>query len=196
MSTINPSEDVYFKMACDFLVDNKEWYLKRFAYAACELWLCAEICNILNFDHASSFSTLASNKFCFNEDAKRDLTVYDSQTGGVLSHIEVKLLYPGYSLSKRASKITELFSKIEGNKQRKVDSGWFFIIWISTNCRSYKTSEAFFDDAFSEIKYWMEKSDVDYCLSEYGMIDVIGDHFLWRNEEKEVIVKAIAINRN
>jgi hypothetical protein len=153
----------------------------------------------LNFDHKSSFLNVKVNKFCFNDDSKRDLTVYEStsvNTANILSHIEVKLLYPAYSLSKRTSKITELLSKIECNKNRVADSGWFFIIWTSVNRGHYKSSDAFFDDALSDIRFWVEKSHSSYHLSSCGMTNIINGCFDWRGDKKEIIVKAVAINSN
>jgi hypothetical protein len=41
MSGFGLSDDIYLTMVCDFLKEKQDWYLKRFGYAACELWLCS-----------------------------------------------------------------------------------------------------------------------------------------------------------
>ncbi|KHS78711.1 MULTISPECIES: hypothetical protein [Pectobacterium] len=195
MSDSDLAEDVYLKMVCDFLRDNQEWYLKRFGYAACELWLCSEICNILNFDHNASLDKL--NKFCFNEIEKRDLTIYENTANGLakmLSHIEVKLLYPAYQKSKKKGKLDELVKKLSSDSEKLGKSGWIFMVWTSANAGSYKESSDFFNDAFEEIKKYFDMKNNDYVTSSFGVIDIIGDVFGWRGGEKEIIVKAIAVN--
>lgn len=41
----------YLDSVVSYIKEKEDWYLKRFGYAACELWFCVEACNILNFDH-------------------------------------------------------------------------------------------------------------------------------------------------
>lgn len=41
----------YLDNIASYIKEKESWYLKRFGYAACELWFCVEACNILNFDH-------------------------------------------------------------------------------------------------------------------------------------------------
>lgn len=189
--------DIYLNRVCDFLKEKKEWYLPRFGYSACELWLCSEICNILNFDHELSFHKTQSNLFCFNEDRKRDLTVYESITENkynISSHVEVKLLYPAYSKKKVNTKLCELEKSLYRNAVRSGDNGWIFIIWTSAKTGNYKDGDSFFEEMHSNIKCWVEKNEIKYSLSEQGLIYIFGDEFDWRGIKKEIIVKAVAIN--
>ncbi|GKW13750.1 hypothetical protein PEC301899_40320 [Pectobacterium carotovorum subsp. carotovorum] len=194
MSDDNLAEEVYFKMVCDFLRDNNKWYLKRFGYAACELWLCSEICNILNFDHDLSFNNTEEDKICFNEDKKRDLTVYESSSDKILSHIEVKLLYPSYTRSKRKEKMYELEKKLSRDMAKPGDSGWIFMIWTSANHKRYIDRNAFFDESISDINEYINESHMPYAVSQLDVINIFDDEFDWRRGKKRLTVKAIAIN--
>lgn len=182
--------DQYLNDVCAFFRENQDWYLTRFGYAACELWLCAEICNILNFDHPSAFAKQGSKKFCFNEDKRRDLTIYDDaiQSGHISSHIEVKLLYPSYSAKKKKTKLHELIKK-------QANSEWIFMIWTSTWSGSFKNKHDFFTAALADIADYAHEYPVGNTLSQSAAIDVIDGTFDWRDVRKEIAVKAISLNR-
>lgn len=190
-------KDIYFERVCCYFSEKKEWYSKRFSYSACELWLCVEACNILNFDHEKAFCLEEERKYCFNEDAKRDLTIYNTFTDEVISHIEVKLLYPSYSLSKSNKKIQEVFDKFKNNKANDECnlSGWFFLIWSSLNTGSYITSEKFFSDKMNQIKLMAEKDEC-FSFNENNLTHVLEDVFKWKEGTKEIIVKAIYVENS
>lgn len=183
----------YLDNIASYIKEKESWYLKRFGYAACELWFCVEACNILNFDHPLySFEKTGSGKFCFNEDDRRDITVYNKDQT-IDSHIEVKLLYPSYATSKTNKKINEVFDKfdtykIKGNEIRE---GWFILIWSSSNRGKYKESESdkFFYDAIENIK----NRNINNSISEYSILSILDNSFKWRSYDKEIIVKATKI---
>lgn len=190
-------KDIYFERVCEYFSNHKKWYSKRFSYSACELWLCVEACNILNFDHEKAFSLSEDSKYCFNEDAKRDLTIYNTLNDEVISHIEVKLLYPSYSLSKSNMKIQEVFDKFKNKKANEQCnlSGWFFLIWSSLNKGAYITSEKFFNDKVNQIKLMTDENE-NFSFDESNYTHVLEDVFKWKEGTKEIIVKAIYVKNN
>lgn len=184
----------YLDSVVSYIKEKEDWYLKRFGYAACELWFCVEACNILNFDHPLySFEKKGNGKFCFNEDDRRDITIYNKDQT-IDSHIEVKLLYPSYSPSKTNKKINEVFDKFDAYKikENELREGWFIFIWSSSNRGKYKEGEAdkFFNDMIEKIK----SSNTNDSISDYVVLPVLDNSFKWRSYDKEIIVKAININ--
>lgn len=180
----------YLHNVVSYIKEKEDWYLKRFGYAACELWFCVEACNILNFDHPLySFEALNNGKFCFNEDDKRDITIYNRDQS-IDSHIEVKLLYPAYGQSKTNKKINEVFDKFNTYplKRDEKREGWFILIWSSANRGSHKEddSEGFFNDAIERITSLNQSS-------ELSVMDVLNNSFKWRSYSKQIIVKAVKI---
>lgn len=183
----------YLDNVVSYIKEKDDWYLKRFGYAACELWFCVEACNILNFDHSiNSFEKTDNGKFCFNEDDRRDITIYNNDQS-IDSHIEVKLLYPSYAPSKTNNKINEIFDKFDTYKiiKNEIREGWFILIWSSLNRGKYKEGEAdkFFNDTIEKIK----NRDINNSVSEYVVLPVLDNSFKWRSYDKEIIVKAIKI---
>lgn len=183
----------YLDNIASYIKEKESWYLKRFGYAACELWFCVEACNILNFDHPLySFEKTDNGKFCFNEDDKRDITIYNKDQT-IDSHIEVKLLYPSYTPSKTNKKIDEVFNKFNEYKikNNELREGWFILIWSSSNRGKYKENEAdkFFNDTIEKIK----NKNINDSVAEYIVLPVLDNSFKWRSYDKEIIVKAIKI---
>lgn len=182
------SSELYLHNVVSYIKENEDWYLKRFGYAACELWFCVEACNILNFDHSLySFEALNNGMFCFNEDDKRDITIYNRDQS-INTHIEAKLLYPAYGLSKSNKKINEVFDKfdtykIKGNEKRE---GWFILVWSSLNKGKYKEneSECFFNNNIKRIAEMSKNSEII-------VLDVLNNRFKWRSYNKEIIVKVV-----
>ncbi|WKS82447.1 hypothetical protein ACSYAF_06635 [Edwardsiella tarda] len=67
-------------------------YASRFILSSCEQWLSAEICGLINDKyHDESHGRF----FCYNEDAKRDITFYicdEHDSPEIKEHVEVKLI--------------------------------------------------------------------------------------------------------
>jgi len=194
-------EDVYFKGVCEFIKERQDWYSTRFSYASCELWLCVEACSILNFDHSILALTKdQDNMFCYNEDDKRDLTIYKSDTEKQVAHIEAKLLYSGYSYLRSRQKIDEVFDKfnktIDNEKNTNaLKSGWIFMIWSSTKKGRYKNPDDFFNDSLRNIKESIEERHEFFVLDESKMMNVIDKEFDWRDDYKRIIVKAVYVSK-
>lgn len=190
-------QDVYFKRMSDFIKSNQEWYGKRFSYSACELWLCVEICNILNFDHPTlSFVKTGENKCCFNEDNKRDLSIYNDDLRTMENHIEVKLLYPSYGKIKSELKINEVFDKFNNNIIEGVScSGWFFFIWSSLKKGSFENAEDFFKYKEEQVKE-IAKKNKNFKNAIPEIENILTHSFSWRNTEKEIVVKAMSLKND
>ncbi|MEY0629967.1 hypothetical protein AB7441_23730, partial [Providencia rettgeri] len=135
-----------FRYLCEYLANKNSHYGSRFNYASCELWLCQEACQIINFGDRNYHLNPEIPFFCYNEDKKRDLSFYTIDDKGepkLISHIEVKLIYPT-SISDKTSKIKELVDKLMNAKNaNSIKSGWIFLIWTN----NYKEDcEKFFTD--------------------------------------------------
>lgn len=187
-------QDIYLKRVCDFIASKKEWYGKRFGYSACELWLCVEACNILNFDSDASFSNNKENKCCFNEDGKRDLSIYDDELNIIANHIEVKVLYPSYGAKKSENKIKEVFDKFNMSDSACSENlhGWFFLVWSSMNKASFSSPEDFFAKSIQKIENLVIK-DTNFSGNKLETMPVLSEIFKWRDTEKEIVVQAVSI---
>jgi len=187
-------QDIYLKRVCEFIASKKEWYGKRFGYSACELWLCVEACNILNFDSDASFVNNKENKCCFNEDGKRDLSIYDDELNIIANHIEVKVLYPSYGSAKSENKIKEVFDKFNINDSACSENlhGWFFLIWSSMNKGSFLSPENFFSQTIQKIEN-LAVNDRNFAGNKLEMIPVLKEIFKWRGADKEIVVQAVSV---
>ena len=174
-------QDIYLKRVCDFIASKKEQYGKRFGYSACELWLCVEACNILNFDSDASFANNKESKCCFNEDGKRDLSIYDDELNIIANHIEVKMLYPSYGSAKSKNKINEVFDKFNSSAPAcaKNLAGWFFLIWSSMNKGTFEYSEDFFEKSIRQIED-LAVGDDNFRDNKTEVLPVLKENFKWR----------------
>lgn len=186
--------DIYLRQVCDFIASKKEWYGKRFGYSACELWLCVEACNILNFDSDTSFANNKENKCCFNEDGKRDLSIYDDELNIIASHIEVKVLYPSYGHAKSKNKIKEVFDKFNMDDSPCSENlhGWFFLIWSSMNKGSFSSPEDFFAKNIQKIEDLVIVNN-KFAGNRLETLPFLKETFKWRDTEKEIIVQAVSV---
>ncbi|WP_206744033.1 hypothetical protein, partial [Vibrio cyclitrophicus] len=180
-----------------YMRENSLSYLHQFNFSACELWLCNEICKILNFDVENSVSSLRK-EFVYNEDNKRDISIYNETSElKLLEHIEVKVVYPTNKLTHKINWLDSLKNKLEGSSN--VSScglnGWVFYVW--TSCDKYKKLYpdplTFFQRDAYDIS---QKLGSEYVsVSEFQCLDIIDDNFLWRGEEKRIVVKGMAFNK-
>ena len=190
-------EDIYFRSVCRFIKEREMWYATRFSYASCELWLCVEACNIINFDD-EDMALSKKDMFCYNEDNKRDLTIYKNNTEEKIAHIEVKLLYSGYSYLKSRNKIDEVFDKFNktfDNENETLESGWIFMIWSSSKCGSNKNPDDFFKNSMKNIKESIEERSEGFSIDDSHLVGVIDKEFKWRNDYKRIIVKAVYVSK-
>lgn len=173
-------------------------YFPRFNYAACELWLCTELCHIINFGELNLHSESKGDIFIYNEDCKRDLTLYSDGLNSKpkkLLHIEAKIIYPS---SGRYNTIKDLCNKL--NRTRTSDyiqEGWVYLVWT----QHYGIQpDNFFDDRIKWMKEAIESNDFidkhgNKLKAIYSEIHEICDGELrWRGSEKRIIVKAIAFS--
>ena len=173
-------------------------YLPRFNYAACELWLCTELCHIINFEGLNLHTDSNGEVFIYNEDCKRDLTLYSdghSSPPQKLLHIEAKVIYP---TSGCKNDIQNLCNKL--NKSRNsayMQEGWVYLVWTENhNIRP----DRFFNDRIDKLKQTIESNkatleDGNNLTSVCSDVHEICDgNICWRGSKKRIIVKAIAFS--
>lgn len=184
----------FFEDVCAYFKNNESRYISNFNFSACELWLCNEICKVINFDLKLQESSKGS-LFCYNEDQKRDLSIYTSRPDGyaeLLEHIEVKLIYPT-TKSKSDIYQDDLINKIicthKGSHQV---SGWVFFIWTDHYKGKY-TPENFTADKVDNFKQSIADRVLD--LQVNNLHHIIDDYIHWRGEEKRIVVNALTITQ-
>ncbi|WP_139355419.1 hypothetical protein [Edwardsiella tarda] len=176
-------------------------YASRFILSSCEQWLSAEICGLINDKyHDESHGRF----FCYNEDAKRDITFYicdEHDSPEIKEHVEVKLIYP-LQASKRKSAIDSLINKVSTCHQDLIHErnkypveGWLFLVWTSYYEDRYSPND-FFSIAESEIKnaYCDELKEISSAsFTTPKIVDFCHSEIKWRGKNISIIVKAIAL---
>ena len=189
-----------FNQTSSLLNARAEHYLPRFNYSACELWLCTEICHLVNYDDGKLQALSAGDNFIYNEDYKRDLTLYaagKSDRPTILLHIEVKLIYP-VSRSGFNESIDSLCLKLKNSYHGNYhQEGWVYLVWT----QHYAISPEIFFASRSE---WIQThlaektraDDNNNLLSLFctGLQDIADGTINWRGEEKRIVVKALAFS--
>ncbi len=185
---------------CQYIWDHNEHYAKRFNFAACERWICTEICHIANFD--LGFNAMAVHEdlqySLYDEDEKRDLSLYQGYGNNALliKHIEVKVVYP---LDGNESKwFRPLLTAMRNSliKQNDVE-GWVFLVWTSGVKKKEKYRSP--DDFFNSIKKYL-KTERSQALLEHvfipdmNFLPVAETNFIWCGGPKRIVVKALRIN--
>lgn len=194
--------NVAFNDVIEYIKENPEKYIYNFNFSACELWLCNEICRILNFENSKGI-VKDDKEFAYNEDHKRDLSIYKSinkNKSNLLEHIEVKIVYPSQFLHHQNNWLDSLFNKLDCSSTKKMAHngyhGWVFFVWTSDD--KYKKilpdSDSFFTRDTSFIH---DKIGFRYT-SETGFrcVDILDDSFMWRGEEKRIVVKGMQFTKN
>lgn len=189
-----------FTHSCAMLNARGEHYLPRFNYSACELWLCTELCHLINYDGGQLQVLSGGDYFIYNEDYKRDLTLYGQGTTHrptILSHIEVKLIYP-IARSGFNEAIDSLYLKLKNAYHNDYhQEGWVYLIWTE----HYSLSpEAFFASRIE----WIQSHLAERTVSDSenrplspiytGVQDIVDGAINWRGEEKRIVVKAMAFS--
>lgn len=170
-------------------------YASRFILSSCEQWLSAEMCGLINDKyHEMSLGRF----FCYNEDAKRDITFYvcnENNSPKIKGHAEVKLIYPLHT-SKRKVSIKNLIDKIaKHNRPEYPVEGWFFLVWNSYYEDKY-TSNDFFSIVESEIEKSVLEEHKKINLPSYDitqMVDFCDSEIKWRGRNISIKVKAIPV---
>ncbi|ROP62231.1 hypothetical protein EDF81_0714 [Enterobacter sp. BIGb0383] len=189
-----------FNQSSLMLNDRSTHYYPRFNYSACELWLCTELCHLINFEEGNLHTASDGEVFIYNEDYKRDLTLYQSGTTNqpeMVKHIEVKVLYP-VTRSGFEDSVENLYQKLK--KSLHADSsqeGWIYLVWT----QHYRVSA---DDFFASRIEWLKEhlavkalfNDNNTRLNPLysGLRDICDGSIIWRGEEKRIVVKAIAFS--
>lgn len=189
-----------FDYSSQLLMSKPENYYSRFNYASCELWLCTEICHAINHEGQGLQQVSQGDFFLYNEDYKRDLTLYSSGralTPKIETHIEMKVVYP-VSKAKCLESMENLFNKLARsfNFGHQLE-GWVYLVWT----QHYNlTPDDFFDSRISWIQEKIKsKGKVDEQsnkkMTYFSEIKTIADGILkWRGMDKRIIVKAIAFS--
>ena len=189
-----------FTSSSDILKSHSDHYFPRFNYSACELWLCTEICHIINAGEQGLQQRSRGKVFLYNEDKKRDLTLYSSgetKKPVIEKHIEVKVIYP-VSKSKFGSSIYSLCKKLSKTLDATYPlEGWVYLVWT----QHYKISpDEFFETrldwlttAVNEKEYFGD-SGKQYQPVFSEIKEIAEACLTWRGQEKRIIVKAIAFS--
>lgn len=189
-----------FAQASLMMQKKSEHYFSRFNYSACELWLCTEICQIINFDDGNLQGASRGEWFLYNEDYKRDITLYSNGTENtpkISSHIEVKLIYPTVR-SKFENAIESLYKKLHSSYNHGyVQEGWVYLVWT----QSYSTpSEDFFESREAWIREIIGQKEILDCNglkmspAFTRLHDITEGTLFWRGKEKQIIVKAMSFS--
>ncbi|PSW71889.1 hypothetical protein C9J41_19145 [Photobacterium sp. GB-50] len=195
------SAQVSFDDIITNLSNNTERFIYQFNFSACELWLCNEICRILNFEEGDGTSA-GKNEFAYNEDNKRDISIYkslSSSESSLLEHIEVKVVYPSQNLTRDENWLDSLVCKLDsasGNNDSSIGyHGWVFFVWTSDlkYSKKYPEPEMFFD---KDVEFIQNKIGNCYeSPSRFKSIDVIDGNFEWRGEDKFIVVKGMQFTK-
>ncbi|MGO2236165.1 hypothetical protein B6N13_00625 [Marinomonas sp. UCMA 3892] len=192
---------IAFDDAIKHIMKNSEQYLYQFNFSACELWLCNELCKILNFEAGTGVSS-EKNEFIYNEDKKRDLSIYHWDKNGtekLLEHIEVKVVYPKYLLSHKVNWLDSLVNKLDRSQLNFNEyigyHGWVFFVWTSdrTYSKKYPNPTDFFNRDTQEIK-----TKLPHCYNsktDFQCVDIIDGSFLWRGVTKRIVVKGMQFTK-
>lgn len=185
------SEQDIFDFICAHFNGNPQRYASNFNFSACELWLCNEICNIANFELLNRSD---ENLFLYNEDHKRDLSLYAHRSNGydeLLHHIEVKLIYPTTkSVSDNA--IALLLNKLRSANPNNKNSGWIFLVWTSDHkyLNRYSAND-FFAQKTRDIESTLQQADPQYVITHRA--EFVDGTLRWKGQDKRITVKALAI---
>lgn len=182
-----------------YLSRNSAHAVRRVMGAACENWLRTEICAILNFECESGVST-ADGEFAYDEDEKRDISIYKESAGVPIlrHHIELKVVYPSYALTPSADWVTALQLQLERqSKETEPDDcrrhGWVFGIWYSRYQGKVDQGEFFsqmsscLQQVFGEKMYTTQH--------KYSAEPVFEERLNWRGKEMDVVMRAIYFSK-
>ncbi|MEB8288048.1 hypothetical protein OKT24_20045 [Aeromonas veronii] len=181
---------------------NQDRYLARFNFSACELWLCTEICYLLNFKDTYGIST-KDNEFAYNEDCKRDISFYNDAESTTLSdHIEVKVVYPNgkYRVTSKNNWLDNLLNKLNHSKMdaplQVNHHGWVFGVWTSDEryTKHFSTPEDFFKNDYDLIHARLVEKHSS--PSSFKYVDIMDDTLMWRGIEKRIVVKGFQFTRS
>lgn len=189
-----------FNTSSDRLKAHSAHYFPRFNYAACELWLCNEICHLVNAGENGVQQMSDGDVFLYNEDAKRDLTLY---TGGrtatpeIKKHIEVKVAYP-VEKSKFLDSIRNLREKLTPSLDAEYRlEGWVYLVWT----QHYAISpDAFFETRLHWLKTELASgeyrgaSGITYQPMFSTVKEIAEGNLTWRGQDKHIVVKAVAFS--
>ncbi|MEA9390279.1 hypothetical protein SJI19_06915 [Acerihabitans sp. TG2] len=189
-----------FSQSSSILNESSEHYLPRFNYSACELWLCTELCHLINFEGHKLQALSDGDLFLYNEDNKRDLTLYSSgktKQPKILTHIEVKVIYP-VAKSKFDNAINNLYQKLKSSRHSDYNQeGWIYLVWT----QHYAVP---LEDFFVSRIEWLKESldskaffdhEDNQLRPHYAQVHNIADGSIaWRGEKKQIVVKAIAFS--
>lgn len=193
LGTDMPNAINAFNDTIKFISTHQETYLKRFNFAACELWLCTEICHFLNFNENTGISS-KGEEFAYNEDRKRDISLYTGNRTPLLTdHIEAKVVYPTNRLTTKDNWLYSLKNKIEKSITNATHDvqyhGWVFGVWTSDDkyIKKHGDPATFFERDHNVIR---ERLKENYTSpSDFKYIDIMNGTFLWRGKEKRIVVK-------
>lgn len=171
-------------------------YLSNFNFSACELWLCNEICNMLNFGEFDSVKQ-CNNEFIYNEDCKRDLSIYSGSEDSelrLLEHIEVKVVYPSQKIEHKNNWLDSVINKLKKSVTNTPNvglSGWVFFVW--TSCDEYirlcPEPESFYGRDIQKISARLSEDFIS--SSEFKCINILDGFIHWRGKDKRIVVKGM-----
>ena len=171
---------------------------RRLMGAACEDWLKREICSILNFESGEGVQP-DRGEFVYDEDEKRDISIYRDTEKGVklLHHVELKVVYPGYSRTTQAEWVNSLQEQLErargeGESGGARRHGWVFGVWtdyyknVDQN-RFFSETSKCLREVFSEQEYTTQHS--------FSMEGVLDEWLPWRGGRVEVVMKGTCFSQ-
>lgn len=180
-----------------FLSSHPSSSAQRLMGSACENWLRTEICSILNFENGKGISK-HSEEFAYDEVEKRDISIYKgNESPQLLHHIELKVVYPSYSLTPNAEWITSLRRQLERplktNEPINVRRhGWVFSIW--TTYYSHIAPESYFQKITDCLTNSFEVNE--YTAQHDFRAELILDaECPWRGATTQVILKGSYFSR-
>lgn len=189
-----------FEFITEHLARPEKEYKYNFNYAACELWLCNEICKALN-QNPSIWGAEDDKAYAYNERQKVDIGLFDEQ-GEFSEIVEVKVVYPAlgeYSLENRDNYLSKLKNKLENERnirQGDLDyHGWVFYVW--TSYEEYEkrfVDPAVFFAAHSPNHITKVLGAGFESADGFEMRDILDEVILWRGDKKTITVKAIQFN--
>ncbi|MDV5140222.1 hypothetical protein [Chimaeribacter arupi] len=190
----------FFYEVSDRLKAHSAHYFPRFNYAACELWLCNEICHLVNAGENGLQQMSDGDVFLYNEDNKRDLTLYTAGRNikaEIQKHIEVKVAYP-HSKSDFMGEIKSLCKKLSKSldKQYRLE-GWVYLVWTQYYAIS---PDAFFETRLHWLKTELTSgeyrgaSGITYQPMFSTVKEIAEGNLTWRGQDKHIVVKAVAFS--
>jgi len=200
LSRLRMNIDDVLGEVCRYIWDHNEHYAKRFNFAACERWICTEICHIANFDlgfnASDGFEDLQYS--LYDEDEKRDLSLYQGYGDKALliKHIEVKVVYP---LDSNESKwFRPLVTSMKSSLIKRNDvEGWVFLVWTSGTKKKdkYRSPDSFFYSIEKYLKTARSQAFLEHLfIPDMNFIPVAETNFIWCGGPKRIVVKALRIN--